>query len=229
MDLKSLDAPIEIETASPASASVIWLHGLGADGHDFENLVPELRLPKNLALRFIFPHAPPRPVTINGGHVMRAWYDIAMTDQGFFQNAAHILESQEILHAFIDAEIRRGIASERIVLAGFSQGGAIAVHAGLRYPQRLAGILSLSAPIPFIDTLLQEINPANTATPIFMAQGTDDRMISFASAQTAREKMTAGGLLVEWHEYAMGHTVVAEEIQDIARWFSRIYARASGK
>jgi len=224
VDLKSLDPPIEIETGSPPCASVIWLHGLGADGHDFENLVPELHLPKNPVLRFIFPHAPRRPVTVNGGYVMRAWYDIAMTDRGFDQNAAHILESQEILQALIENEIQRGIASDRIVLAGFSQGGAIALHTGLRYPKRLAGILSLSAPVPFVDTLVQEINPANAAVPIFMAHGTDDRMVPRASAQTAYEKMTTRGLLLEWHEYAMGHTVVADEIRDISRWFNRVYA-----
>ena len=225
MDLKSLDPPIEIETASPVGASVIWLHGLGADGHDFESLVPELRLPKNLAARFIFPHAPYRPVTINDGYVMRAWYDIAMTDRGYIQNPDHILESQEILHALIEIENKRGSACERIVLAGFSQGGAMALQAGLRYPRRLAGILCLSAPVPFIDTLAQEINPSNVVTPIFMAHGTDDQVVPFAHAQAVRAQMNAHGLALEWHEYVMGHSVIADEIRDISRWFSRVYAR----
>ncbi len=224
MDLKSLDPPIEIETGAAVSASIIWLHGLGADGHDFESLVPELQLPKNFSVRFIFPHAPYRPVTLNGGHVMRAWYDIALTDRGYTQNPDHIAKSREILQALIEIEIKRGIACERIVLAGFSQGGGIALHTGLRYPRRLGGILSLSAPVPFYDALLKDLNPANVGTPIFMAHGTDDQMVPFAHAQTVHSQMSARGLLVEWHEYVMGHSVMLDEIRDISHWFSRIYA-----
>ena len=226
VDLKSLEPPIEIETASAVSASIIWLHGLGADGHDFESLVPELQLPKNFAARFIFPHAPYRAVTINNGYVMRAWYDIAMTDRGYTQNPDHIVESQEILRSLIETEIKRGIPCERIVLAGFSQGGAIALHTGLRYPRRLAGILSLSAPVPLYDVLLKELNPANVRTPIFMAHGIEDQMLPFAHAQAVCSQMKAHELLVEWHEYAMGHSVVADEIRDISRWFCRVYAEA---
>lgn len=225
MDLKSLDPPIEIETGPSVSASIIWLHGLGADGHDFESLVPELELPKNFSARFVFPHAPHRAVTLNGGYVMRAWYDIAMTDRGYTQNPDHIVESQEILRKLIETEIKRGIPCERIVLAGFSQGGGIALHTGLRYSRRLAGILSLSAPVPLYDALLKELNPVNVQTPIFMAHGVDDQMVPFAHAQSVYSQMSARGLLVEWHEYAMGHSVMVDEIRDISHWFSRVYAK----
>ena len=222
MDLKSLDPPVEIETGPKPTACVIWLHGLGADGHDFEGLIPAMRLPAEPALRFVFPHAPQRPVTINGGFVMRAWYDIAMTERGFEQNVEHIQESVVILQGLIESEIRRGMSCERIVLAGFSQGGAIALHTGLHYPKSLAGILSLSAPLPFADRLMAEIHPANAAIPIFMAHGTDDRMIPFAMAQEARRVMEARGLSLEWHTYATGHSVVPDEMEDIVRWLDRV-------
>jgi phospholipase/carboxylesterase len=162
-------------------------------------------------------------VTVNGGSVMRAWYDIAMTAHGFDQNADHIRESQKILQGLIENEIQRGIPCRQIVLAGFSQGGAIALHTGLRYPQSLAGILSLSAPMPDAETLMAEIHPANAAIPIFMAHGTDDRMIPFALAQQARKLLEAQRLSLEWHAYATGHSVVMDELRDIARWLSRIY------
>ena len=171
MDIHPRDeSPVVIETGQHPMACVIWLHGLGADGHDFEGLVPELRLPAQLALRFVFPQAPFRPVTINGGYIMRAWYDIAMTEHGIEQNPEQIRESQEILQALIEEQMQRGIPGERIVLAGFSQGGAIALHTGLRYPKPLAGIMSLSAPVPFAENLMAEIHPANAAVPVFMEQ-----------------------------------------------------------
>ncbi len=220
--MKSSDPPVEVETGPRPSASVIWLHGLGADGHDFEALIPELRLPAKPAVRFVFPQAPYRPVTINDGYVMRAWYDIAMTESGFDQNAGHIRESQAILQGLIEDETRRGISGERIVLAGFSQGGAIALHTGLRYPKPLAGILSLSAPVPFAVELMAEVNPANVKIPIFMAHGTDDRMIPFATAQMSRLAMQARGLSLEWKTYVMGHSVVPDEIRDISRWLGRV-------
>src|SRR3989344_4276548 len=178
MDARPRDEPaIEVETGSGPSASVIWLHGLGADGQDFEVIIPELRLPTQPVLRFVFPHAPYRPVTINGGYIMRAWYDIAMSERGLEQNLEHIRESKRILQGLIENEIQRGIACERIVLAGFSQGGAIALHTGLRYSKSLAGIMSLSAPVPFAESLMAEVDPANATIPVFMAHGTDDRMI----------------------------------------------------
>jgi len=228
MDVSPREEPaIERQTGQLPTASVIWLHGLGADGHDFESLVPELHLPSSPAWRFVFPHAPYRPVTLNGGYVMRAWYDIAMSESGFEQKIEHIRESVGILQGLIETEMRRGMASERIVLAGFSQGAAIALHTGLRYSSRLAGILSLSAPVPYLDKLLAEIHPANASIPVFMAHGTDDQMIPFEHAQQAIRRMQSHGLNLEWHTYAMGHSVAPEEIQAIARWLIRIIGEKS--
>ncbi|MHB8741620.1 MAG: alpha/beta hydrolase [Sulfuricaulis sp.] len=222
------ESPVEVETGAQPAASVIWLHGLGADGHDFEALIPELRLPPQPPWRFVFPHAPYRPVTINGGHVMRAWYDIAMTARGFEQNAGQIRESEKILHDLIQAEIERGTPSERIVLAGFSQGGAIALHTGLRYSKPLAGIMSLSAPVPFIEELMSDVNPVNKALPIYMAHGTDDRMIPFSMAQQAHRVMAERGLSIEWHSYVTGHSIASEEILDISRWLANVMAHPAG-
>ncbi|MDH5511586.1 MAG: dienelactone hydrolase family protein [Gammaproteobacteria bacterium] len=219
---------VERQTGQGPDASVIWLHGLGADGHDFENLVPELHLPPTPGIRFVFPHAPFRPVTINGGYVMRAWYDIAMSERGFEHNVGHIRESVEILKGLIEHEIQRGISAERIVLAGFSQGGAIALHAGLHYSLRLAGILSLSAPVPDVDYLMTEIHPANAAVPIFMAHGTDDSMVPFELALHARGVMQARGLDLSWHSYAMGHSVTPEEIRDISAWLVHVVGNQAG-
>ncbi len=220
MNLNTLDPPVEIETGKNPTASIIWLHGLGADGHDFEPLVPELRLA--VPVRFVFPQAPYRPVTVNNGYVMRAWYDIAVTQQGFKQNAEHLHESEKILQGLIENEIRRGVSGERIVLAGFSQGGAIAMHTGLRYPKSLAGIMSLSAPVPFIEELLEQVSPINATVPIFMAHGTDDRTIPFALAQETHRLMQAHGRRLEWHSYPMDHTVSLEEIGDIRAWLARV-------
>jgi phospholipase/carboxylesterase len=219
------ETPVVLETGQRPTASIIWLHGLGADGHDFEGLVPELHLPAQPALRFVFPQAPFRPVTINGGQIMRAWYDIAMTEHGIEQNPEHIRESQEILQALIEEQMQRGIPRERIVLAGFSQGGAIALHTGLRYPKPLAGIMSLSAPVPFAEILMAEIHAANAAVPIFMAHGTDDRMVPFAAAEKVHRLMEARGLSPEWRVYATGHSVAADEIRDIARWLGQVLVK----
>jgi phospholipase/carboxylesterase len=222
------ELPVEVETGPQPTASVIWLHGLGADGHDFEPIIPELRLPAAPALRFVFPHAPYRPVTINNGYVMRAWYDIAMSERGLKQHAGHIRESEKLLQAVIANEIRRGIASRRIVLAGFSQGGAIALHTGLRYPETLAGIMALSAPVPYAENLMTEIHPANAAVPVFLAHGTDDRVIPYDLVQPAHRRMEARGLRLEQHAYVMGHTLVPDEIRDIAVWLGRVLARPGG-
>jgi phospholipase/carboxylesterase len=218
------ESPVVVETGSRPAACVIWLHGLGADGHDFEALIPELRLPAQLALRFVFPHAPHRPVTINGGYVMRAWYDISMTERGFEQNAKDIRDSEKILQGLIEVEIQRGTPSERIVLAGFSQGGAMALQTGLRFAKPLAGIMSLSAPVPFIEELMLNIHPANKTLPIFMAHGTDDRTVPFAMAQHAHQTMVAHGLSIEWHSYMTGHSLVPDEIRDIACWLGNVVA-----
>ena len=220
------ESPVVIETGQRPSASIIWLHGLGADGHDFEALVPELHLPAHPALRFVFPQAPFRPVTINGGYIMRAWYDIAMTENGLEQNPEHIRESEAILQSLIGEQTQRGIPVERIVLAGFSQGGAIALHTGLRYPKPLAGIMSLSAPLPFAEQLMDEIHPANAVVPVFMAHGTDDRMVPFAIAEKIPRLMEAHGLSPEWRVYAIGHSVAPDEIRDIARWLGRVLMNA---
>jgi phospholipase/carboxylesterase len=214
--------PIEIETAPQPTASVIWLHGLGADGHDFVPIVPELRLPSDLAVRFVFPHAPHRPVTINRGYVMRAWYDIAETEFGRREDEAGIRESEQTMRALIQRETERGISSERIVLAGFSQGGAVVLHTGLRLPQRLAGILALSTYLPLADTLKAEAHPANADVPIFMAHGTDDPIIPLALGESSADLLTRRGANLEWRTYEMEHSVCLDEIQDIAGWLTRV-------
>jgi phospholipase/carboxylesterase len=214
--------PIEIETAPQPTASVIWLHGLGADGRDFVPIVPELRLPSDLAIRFVFPHAPHRPVTINRGYVMRAWYDIAETEFGRREDEAGIRESEQAVRALIQRETERGIASERIVLAGFSQGGAVVLHTGLRLPQRLAGILALSTYLPLADTLKAEAHPANADVPIFMAHGTDDPVIPLALGESSADLLKRRGANLEWRTYEMEHSVCLDEIQDIAGWLTRV-------
>ena len=210
---------LEIETGPSPRAAVIWLHGLGADGHDFEPLVPELGLPAAPALRFVFPHAPLQAVTINGGAVMRAWYDI--TGDGR-QDAAGIRASQTRVEALIARERARGIAARSIVLAGFSQGGAVALQTGLRHPERLAGILALSAYLPLPDTLAHEASEANRGVPIFMGHGTEDPLIPLSWATRSRDHLVALGYAIEWREYQMPHSVCAEEIEDVGRWLSGI-------
>jgi len=210
---------LEIETGASPRAAVIWLHGLGADGHDFEPIVPELGLPAALALRFVFPHAPHQAVTINGGAVMRAWYDV--TGDGR-QDAAGIRASQARVEALIVRERARGVAARSIVLAGFSQGGAVALQTGLRHPERLAGILALSAYLPLPDTLAHEASEANRGVPIFMGHGTEDPLIPLSWATRSRDHLVALGYAIEWREYQMPHSVCAEEIEDVGRWLSGI-------
>jgi phospholipase/carboxylesterase len=210
---------IEIETAPAPTAAIIWLHGLGADGHDFEPIVPELGLPKSTAVRFIFPHAPVRPVTINGGARMRAWYDVTSDGK---QDAAGIRASQAHVEALIARERARGIPARTVVLAGFSQGGAIALQTGLRHPERLAGILALSTYLPLPETLEQEASQANRDVPIFMAHGTQDPLIPLSWATRSRDRLKALGYVIEWHEYPMPHSVCAEEIADVGRWLHSV-------
>jgi phospholipase/carboxylesterase len=213
------------DPGGPATASVIWLHGLGADGHDFEPLVPELGL-RERGVRFILPHAPFRPVTVNGGYVMRAWYDIrrpdlrANVDDG--ADAEGIRASVAQVQALIARETAAGIAPERIVLAGFSQGGAIVLQAGLTYPQRLGGILALSTYIALPEALAAEITQANRATPVFIGHGSDDPIAPFALAGDTRTRLAALGCPVEFHAYRMPHSVCAEEVADIRAWLSAI-------
>ena len=209
---------VEIETGRSPQASVIWLHGLGADGHDFEPIVPELVQRSERAVRFVFPHAPIQAVTINGGARMRAWYDIGHDGR---QDAAGIRASQSRVEALIARERGRGVAAHRIVLAGFSQGGAIALQTGLRHPDPLAGVLALSTYLPLADTLEKEASAAARDVPIFMAHGVEDPLIPLARAAQSRDRLSALGYRVEWHEYPMPHSVCAEEIRDIGVWLQR--------
>jgi phospholipase/carboxylesterase len=213
---------IDIETAPAPRASIIWLHGLGADGHDFVPIVPELGLPPTLAVRFVFPHAPMRPVTINGGAVMRAWYDVVAAGGDRREVEAGVRESQRRVEALIDRERERGVADSAIVLAGFSQGGAMALHTGLRHPQRLAGIMALSCFLPLADAVASEASAANRETPVFMAHGTHDPLIPIARGRQARDLLTALGYRISWHEYPMPHSVCPEEIADISDWLREI-------
>jgi len=215
-------APVVIETGPAPAASIIWLHGLGADGHDFEPIVPELNLPPSCPVRFVFPHAPYRPVTVNGGYTMRAWYDIAIDAQGFHQNAGHIRESEQHVRELIVEQCRQGIACRRVLLAGFSQGAAMALHCGLRYPETLAGILALSMPIPLPERIPHELHAANRETPVFLAHGTADPVVPFAMGEYAHQMLSGLGLRLEWHTYPMQHSVCPQEVTDIRDWLLRV-------
>jgi phospholipase/carboxylesterase len=212
---------IEIETAPNPEASIIWMHGLGADGNDFAPLADEIGLP--VAVRYIFPHAPMMPVSINGGYVMRAWYDIS--DAAIRrEDEAGVRASQRSVEALLAREKSRGIGASRIVLAGFSQGGAIALQAGLRHGERLAGIMALSTYLPLSDQFAAEASPANREVPIFMAHGTADPMIAFARAEASRDLLQQQGYAIEWHEYRMQHAVCPQEIADLGAWLARVLA-----
>ena len=217
-----LDA-LEIETAPDPQASVIWLHGLGADGHDFEPIAHELDLAP-ATVRFVFPHAPMMPVTINNGFVMRAWYDIVATDLGRNEDAAGVRASQALLEELVARERGRGVPAHRIVLAGFSQGGAIALQTGLRHPDRLAGIMALSTYLPIARTLAAEAHAANRDVPIFMAHGDLDPVVPIARARDSCALLEDFGYAVEWHEYRMPHSVCIEEIAHIGAWLKRVLA-----
>jgi phospholipase/carboxylesterase len=219
---------VEIETAPSPRAAVIWMHGLGADGYDFADLVPALGLART-PVRFVFPHAPMRAVTINRGMVMRAWYDIRDDVGVRREDEAGVRESQARIEALIARERARGVAAEEVVLAGFSQGGAMALHTGLRHPARLAGILALSCFLPLAGHLAAEASAANREAPIFMAHGTQDDLIPIERARQAREALTRLGYAVEWHEYPMPHSVCDAEVLDIARWLARMLARRPGQ
>jgi phospholipase/carboxylesterase len=213
---------IELETAPNPTASVIWLHGLGADGNDFVPIVPELGLPESLRVRFVFPHAPVRAVTINNGMRMRAWYDIAAADLTNRADLAGVRESQGQLEALIERENARGMPSERIVLAGFSQGGAIALYTGLRYAERLAGIMALSTYLIAPDKLALEASGANRKVPIFMAHGTADPVVRFQWGEATKRMLEAAGYAVEWHTYRMEHSVCLGEVQAIGAWLAKV-------
>ena len=213
---------IELETAPNPTASVIWLHGLGADGNDFVPIVPELELPASLRVRIVFPHAPVRAVTINNGMRMRAWYDIAAADLTNRADVAGVRESQGQLQALIERENARGMPSERIVLAGFSQGGAIALYTGLRHGERLAGIMALSTYLIAPDKLAVEASAANRSVPIFMAHGTADPVVHFQWGEASRRMLETAGYAVEWHSYRMEHSVCLEEVRAIGAWLTKI-------
>ena len=207
---------IQIETGPDPEAAVIWLHGLGADGHDFEPIVPELELAT--PVRFVFPHAPIRPVTINQGMRMRAWYDILQLGGGP-EDEAGLRASQKLTEELIRAQ---GLPAERIVLAGFSQGGAIVLLTGLRYPERLAGVMALSTYLPLAGTLAAERSAPNRETPIFMAHGRYDDLIPMQRAQASRDYLQKLGYAVEWHDYPMPHSVCAPEIADLSSFLARV-------
>ena len=213
---------IELESAPNPTAAVIWLHGLGADGNDFAGLVPELDLDGCPPIRFVFPHAPSIPVTINGGYVMPAWYDILGTNLVDRQDAAGIQTSERAITALIENEVARGIPYERIVLAGFSQGCAMALHTGLRLPHRLAGIMALSGYLPLADRFAMERMEANARTPVFMAHGTMDPVVVLKRGEDSRDVLTAMGHPVHWHAYPMQHSVHPREIADIAVFLKQV-------
>jgi phospholipase/carboxylesterase len=213
---------IEIETGRKPTGAVIWLHGLGADGHDFAPIVPQLVGPDERPLRFVFPHAPVRPVTINGGMPMRAWYDILGFDRGIPQDTAGIRASAAEAAELISRENQRGIPTKRIVLGGFSQGGAISLFAGPRYPEKLAGIMGLSCYLLLEDLLPAERTRVNYQTPIFLAHGTQDPVVDVRRGTEARQLLEAGGYPVEWHTYPMPHSVCPQEIEDIAAWLRKV-------
>ncbi len=213
---------VEIDPEGKPEASVIWLHGLGADGHDFEPVVPMLGLPAALPVRFVFPHAPVRPVTINMGMRMRAWYDITDIDVDRRVDKDALLESADRLGDLIEAERRRGFSAGRILLAGFSQGGAVVLHAGLRYPETLAGIAALSTYMPTAESLQAEASAANRNIPIFMAHGAMDQTVPAKSGRQARQALQRLGYRVDWHEYPMMHEVCAEEIRELGKWLGDI-------
>lgn len=214
---------VEVTTGPAPELAIVWLHGLGADGHDFEPIVAQLGLP--FAARFVFPHAPVRPITINQGLPMRAWFDILTLAGGGREDVAAIRDSARRVAALIERERARGFAPGQIVAAGFSQGGALALHVGLRYPCRLAGILALSAFLVMPESLAAEGHAADAAAPIFMAHGSDDPIIGLPLAERALAELRRHGYAPEWHTYAMGHAVCGAEIADIARWLTARAAR----
>lgn len=203
-------------------ATIIWLHGLGADGHDFAPIVPELHLPQSLGVRFVFPHAPVRPVTINGGMSMRAWYDVRNMDLRREEDAVSIEGSASVIEQYIATEVNAGIPSEQIVLAGFSQGGAMALHTGLRHKSRLGGLLVLSGYLPLPERFREEASTSNKTIPIMMCHGTFDPVIPVSAGKQSRDFLEQAGYTISWHSYPMEHCVCIEEIQDTGTWLQSI-------
>ena len=225
---KPLLEAVEINPTGTPRACIIWLHGLGADGHDFEPLIPQLDIVDRLGVRVVLPHAPYRPVTINGGMEMPAWYDIRAADFQQGQDSAGIQESGRQLRELIQREVDSGIPAEHILLAGFSQGGAIVLHTGLRYPQPLAGILALSTYLPLADLLATEQVAANHGIPIMLAHGTQDPVVPLSLAENSRERLLQQGYEVDWYSYPMQHALCPEELGDIRNWLLQRLAPAAG-
>ncbi|SMP55165.1 alpha/beta hydrolase [Noviherbaspirillum suwonense] len=215
---------IQVDTGPNPTISVIWLHGLGASGDDFVPIVRELDLTGLPAIRFIFPHAPTMPVTVNNGYVMRAWYDIVGADLSRREDEAGLRASQVMVEQLIAQEQARGVPAERIVLAGFSQGCAMTLQTGLRHPEKLAGLLCLSGYLPIHTTVAAERHPANQQTPVFLAHGRTDQVIPIARAEQSRDMLKSLGYPVEWHEYMMPHSVCQDEVEDIGAWMRRVLA-----
>jgi phospholipase/carboxylesterase len=213
---------IEVETAANPDAAVIWLHGLGADGHDFEPVVPEIVRRGERAWRFVFPNAPHRPVTLNGGMSMRAWYDIAGLERTAAEDVAGFRDTDARVRQLIGREAARGIPAGRVVLAGFSQGGAVSLYTGLRLSERLAGVMALSCYLPLASSLSKERAPANDGAPIFMAHGLADPMLPIAMALQSRDVLRTLGYAVEWHQYPMAHSVCQAEVADIREFLLRV-------
>ena len=215
---------IQIPATSTHKYSVIWLHGLGADGHDFEGIVPELNLIDSSSIRFIFPHAPVQAITVNRGMEMRAWYDILSMDELQREvDVAGIERSTLLVNQLIQKEIDRGIPASNILLVGFSQGGVLALHAGLRYPEQLAGIIALSAYLPTLNSLPTQRAPANNNTPIFMSHGIIDSVVAVEMGKAAYDGLKALGYPIEWHDYVMEHSVCIEEIEQIALFINTVF------
>ena len=212
---------IEQNPEGPAAAAIIWLHGLGATGHDFASIPPELGLPPELPVRYVFPHAPKIPVTVNMGFVMPAWYDITSLDSRG-QDAAGIEHSAAQIRRLVERERKAGIPADKIVLAGFSQGGAVALHTGLRYPEKLAGIMVLSAYLLLPERLADEASEVNRGTPIFQAHGLHDPMVTLDMGQKSRKLLEDHGYQVAWHEYPMPHSVCPQEVRDIGLWLRQV-------
>ncbi|HEX2668724.1 MAG TPA: alpha/beta hydrolase-fold protein [Gammaproteobacteria bacterium] len=209
---------VEVQTGPTPVASVIWLHGLGADGHDFEPIVPELRLPPELQVRFVFPHAPVRPVTLNNGYPMRAWFDIVKIGANQPRDVAGMQASRAAVEELIARENSRGIPTARIVLAGFSQGGAVALFAGLQHPDKLAGIMALSTWLPVTEGIGLKPSAANLATPVFWGHGTQDPVVPLLLGEQTRNALTQLGCVITWHTYPMPHSVSTEEIAHVRAW-----------
>ncbi len=214
---------LEIEPDGPATASVIWMHGLGADAHDFHGIPPQLGLPVDLHVRYVFPNAPQIPVTINQGMVMRAWYDVTWFDRRG-EDETRIRQSTASVGQLVAREIERGVSANRIVLAGFSQGGAMALFVGLRCPEALAGIMCLSGYLLLPDTLTAEAAPASRTVPIFLAHGTEDPVVPHALGRSSCDALVGAGYPVDWHEYPMAHQVCLEEVRDVGDWLTGVLA-----